>query len=179
MSLPFSLNPFDFLKVLKDKRQMDREQVIGWLQGVKADVRELSEVWLRISDELEKSKEVDVANHKELRRMLASQRVLGSRLQEFYNLATVAVGGRVKGEVWDGFIIRFGRVLYQRNITRADADAFVAELISTRNRISLGSQEDDLSHPKTTEDVALLLQRDLAALDVFIETIKAAPNAFR
>jgi len=81
--------------------------------------------------------------------------------------------------VWDGFIIRFGRVLYQRNITRADADAFVAELISTRSRISLGSQEDDLSHPKTTEDVALLLQRDLAALDVFIETIKAAPNAFR
>jgi hypothetical protein len=174
-----SINPFEFLKVMKEKRDMNRAQVIDWLESLREDARLLAETWMNIAEQLETSR--DAANLgddlTELRTRMTFQLSLASRVQEFYNLATMASGGRVVQDIWQGFIRRLGNVLYQREITRKETEALLLEL-RTRYDASLLDSKNDLKRLMTVRDAASLLQREFAALDVFIQTIKAAPKAF-
>jgi hypothetical protein len=84
-----SLNPFDFFKALMEKRAKSREQMIEWLEEVREDGKNLAQLWFGIITSLEKEGDIN-------KTLMQSQQIVGFRLQEFYNLATVTADGRVK-----------------------------------------------------------------------------------
>lgn len=52
----------------------------------------------------------------------------------------MAVNGRLNEEVFGAFVKRLGQVLYQRNITRNEAEKIVAELRSGPETITLDKE---------------------------------------
>jgi hypothetical protein len=120
-------------------------------------------------------KEDSVDPH-EIAHIFGRQIVVGSRLQEFYHYATMAAGGRVKRDKWDGFISKLGLSLYPRRLTRSFGDQLVADLKNDQGELL--NVTNRTARIKTVQDAVVILQGELAAVDVFIQTLKASKDTF-
>jgi hypothetical protein len=171
----FSINPLEFVKMMTERHKISRQQVIDWLECVRADGRLLSDTWMKIAGEFEKQGEEETLDRLlgELEMTRMEQEVLCSRLDGFFEYASLALGGRLQTRFWDGFINRLGGVLSARTKARSMTDRFLKE-----EKILVDSG-DKSERVETISEAITALQKELGSLDVFIQTIKAAPNAIR
>jgi hypothetical protein len=174
----FSINPFEFVKMMSERRKMSREQVIDWLECVRADGRLLSETWTKIAAQLREEAGTKRAKKRKSKLLLEleaardQQQMICSRMDGFYNLASSAVAGRLETAYWDGFINCLGGVLVARTKARSRTDEFIRE-----EKMLLESGERSIAD--TIEEAIAAVQKELGALEAFIQTIKTAPKAIR
>lgn len=177
--MSFSINPLEFLKLMSERRKMSREQVVEWLEAVQADGRLLSTTWMALAGKLDHEPESDTEEQRlarEMKEALGKQAVVCSRLGEFFQHSSLAVAGRLDTLYWNEFIKRLGGTVHHRHMARRDTEKFIK--LRSEGRMLLDSRVDR-ERVRTVEEAIAALQTELAALDVIIQTIKAAPNAIR
>jgi hypothetical protein len=174
--MSFSINPFEFLKIMSERRKMSREQVIEWLEAVRTDGRLLSEAWTDIAEIFGEEKLLS-ANEIVGQRKTAHQGVIARRLWKFHSQATSAIAGRIEPAFWNEFLDRLGGVIVARAETRAELEKIAGEQKTAELTLAYGLPE--VQRISNIKGVIKQLQEQLAALDVFIQTIKCAPKAIR
>jgi hypothetical protein len=172
-----SLNPVDFVRLFRDSRAADRIRVTAWLETVREEAEELSTAWFEISLLLERP-EMDEVSTKRMLENFGKNGRYYTRLREFYDYASRALGTTVNKRLRDEFFAHLGSALCSRDITRSEADKMAA-LLRSRD-FNLLDTDSEFKAIKSVKDAAQVLQSELAALDVFITTVKALPDsAFR
>lgn len=172
-AMSFSINPLEFLKILSEREKMSREQVIEWLECVQRDAREMSDVWMEIQQAIQTAGAIDDEHFPDsLATYLYVNWRLGEYLIEFYRYASVALGKSLKKNQKEVFIQKLSRAIDRRNITRQKA----LEIVNDFRRGMLFTSPDEDSNKirkaEALEDSVAVLQSELAALVVFIETMK-------
>jgi len=171
--MSFSINPLEFLKIMSERRKMSREQVFEWLECVQRDARELSNVWLEINKAIRTTGKIDDEHfHESLTIYLLANWSLGEYLIEFYRYASVALGKSVRKNQKEVFIQKLSRAVERRNITRQKALEMVNDFRKGMLFTSPDEHADKMKRVEALEESVAILQRELAALDVFIETMK-------
>ncbi|HKV25005.1 MAG TPA: hypothetical protein VJN93_10485 [Candidatus Acidoferrum sp.] len=171
--MAFSINPLEFLKLLSEREKMSREHVFEWLECVQRDARELSNVWLEIEKAIRTAGAIDGEHFPDsLTTYLFTNWSLGEYLIEFYRYASLALGKSLKKNQKEVFIHKLSRAIDRRNITRQKALEMANDF---RRGILLTSPDEDSDRVRKTEafeESVAILQSELAALVVFIETMK-------
>src|ERR1700721_1264896 len=99
-----SIDLVAFVEAFHDERATNRLRMVEWLEAVRTEARALADLWTRLSLQFEGETLDTAAFENEIQVLLGGQTVIGARLQEFYNRATLAAGGSVEGDMSNGFI---------------------------------------------------------------------------
>jgi hypothetical protein len=174
--MSFSLNPLEFVKIMSERRKMSREQVIEWLESVRADGRLLAEAWTEIAAAFGDEQLLE-PNQMIRYQKGAQQWMIAARLKGFHAQASSAIGGRIESRFWNEFMDRLGGSIVLRGSARAELDKLVSEQKAPELILPNGLPE--VRQVSTMKEIIQQLQEQLAALDIFIQTIKAAPKAIR
>ena len=106
------------------------------------------------------------------------QSVAAVYLKEFYGYASTVASGRAQLDGVHSLAGKMAAGIYLRNVTRAMAEKFVREAQAEKRMFYL-NDENKQKELNTLRDAIDTLQRELVAIDVFIDTIKANPKALR
>jgi hypothetical protein len=147
------------------------------LELVAQEARELAEAWAKIYADLAASGQSDLSTTlppgplDRVRPML--QTIAYSRLTVFYQNASRVVGGRMDEEWRTNIFDCLGRLLYNRNITRA-----VYETAIRAVQPGFVVDRDNASIDWNSFDAAMVaLNKEAGALEALVASYKASPSA--
>jgi hypothetical protein len=182
--MAISLNPVDLVKLWKEGRKDKRQSFIGWLTAVQKELKAFLGVWMEIRDELESAGSGRVSFEgwpKEkwhgLHRKLNLQSVMSTYMHSFYDYASIASGSNLSATALDLFVVRLGSVINDRNQVRGQLEALTGWWAD--KQFYFLSEENQDNSIDSVRDAIDKLTREIVALDVLIETVKANPDSFK
>jgi hypothetical protein len=117
-----SINVTDLVRIFRDRKRRDRDDVGDWLDRVAFEAEEIADAWREMHTELQKGS-IDLLKHPRLLSTLSHFAVYANighfeALQGFYKSASTVAGGRLRPSVFDALMNGMGSVLQSREITR-------------------------------------------------------------
>ncbi len=176
--MAITFNPFDVVKYIRENRNESKQEFVHWLSEVQKEARALLDAWVKIGEDLEVSDQAEIpeAAHKVLHKF-GVQSVSAAYLKEFYMYVSTVAQGRVDPTIMGSISGWLSTCIYRRELTRKSVEQYVRDLRD--KKIFYMDSENRTKNLRTIQDAIGVLQRELVGLDVFIETVKANPQAYK
>jgi hypothetical protein len=172
----------DFVKIvewLQGNSRMRKGAIIDWLDAVYSDLEELSQAWIKLCAALgtpEERKEIEKVGlilyrdspereiNETVNKVSMRQIIVAERLRAFYHCASLVLGGREAIEFHEEFLMQLGRLFHTRDEYKKKHE----EVFGSRRFWQTEAEEK-----QRMLDLAELLQKEVASMQVTITTFKA------
>jgi hypothetical protein len=183
MSLSF--NPVDLFNVWRESRKEQDDSFIEWIEAVQRELKKFLAVWVEIKNELELERRAGTKpferwspqKWREISSMFNQQSITATYMSKFYECASAATGNRNRNvAIIHGLAAQLSTVLAHRERAREVAEWYVE--FWGQKTYFYANDESNGKWSQSVGDAIDSLTREIVALDVLTETVKANPNMF-
>jgi hypothetical protein len=183
MSLSF--NPADLFRVWRESRKHQDESFLAWIEAVQKELKKFLTLWVEIKNELDLARRAGTTpferwSHQkwsEISNMFNQQAITATYMRKFYDCASAATGNRDRNvAIIHGLAAQLSAVLAHRERAREVAEWYVE--FWGQKTYFYANDESNGKWSQSVGDAIDSLTREIVALDVLIETVKANPKMF-
>ena len=178
-SVAVSVNPaslLDILALLLRRKKERKDKVIEYVESIANEAASLAGVSQKLFDELAQGKSITPETHPELADEIHRHSMPNApnytRLLEFYNWVSAALGDKLDGWHRDSLVDHLARLLRARDLTlqayRTAESKYVRQPV-----FFLGSDNETVDVGDLAQSVAAL-HREAAALHILAKTLRAS-----
>jgi hypothetical protein len=183
MSLTF--NPTDLFEVWRESTPEQEDSFLEWILAVQAELKKFLTVWVEIRNELDLERRAGIvpfaqwpANKwREISDMFNQQSITATSMSKFYDHAIAVTGNRDRRvAIIHGLSAQLSSVLTHRDHARRVVEWYLE--FWGQKTYFYANDENNGRVSKSVADAIGSLTREIVALDVLIETVKANPEKF-
>ncbi len=183
MSLSF--NPADLFNVWRERRKEQDDSFFEWVGAVQNELKKFLTLWIEIKNELELERTAGTKpferwspqKWREISNMFNQQAITATYMSKFYDFASAATGDRSRNvAIIHGLAAQLSTVLAHRERAR-EISAWYVEFWGQKTYF-YANDESNGKWSQSIGDAIDSLTREIVALDVLIETVKANPKMF-